>query len=258
MIAQARKAIHTRDLFLTLIERDVRLRAKRSSLATFWPVVSPFFLMSLYVFVFGQVFNADVERYPEFLLCGLIPWSFLVQALGKTITSISAEPEMVRKSPFPYELLPLGAVGGHAVNFMIALTGFVGYLAVVGHLPWALFPALVAPIAALMLLVMALSMLVSLIDVYNQDLRLVLGNILTLWFFIVPIVYRPDMAPTSMHFLRSIDPMNLIVGQFRSVLYYGRIQKPGDFVLMFVLCVGCFVGSRAIFRILSRNLPKDV
>ncbi|MEA2499355.1 MAG: lipopolysaccharide transport system permease protein [Actinomycetota bacterium] len=258
MIAPVRKAIQTRDLFVTLIERDIRLRAKRSSLATFWPVVSPLFLMSLYMFVFSSVFNANVERYPEFLLCGLLPWSFLVQTLGKTITSISAEPEMVRKSPFPYELLPLGAVGGHAVNFLIALTGFVGYLAVVGHLHWALFPALIAPIAAVMLLVMALSMLVSLIDVYNQDLRLVLGNILTLWFFIVPIVYRPDMAPTSMHFLRSIDPMNLIVSQFRSVLYYGHIQKPGDFILMFVVCVAFFAGSLALFRVLSRNLPKDV
>jgi ABC-type polysaccharide/polyol phosphate export permease len=221
-------------------------------------VISPLFLMSLYIFVFGRVFDAGVERYPVFLLCGLLPWTFLTQALGKTILSISGDPEMIRKAPLPYELLPLGQIGGHAFNFFLTLVPFLIYLAARGELAYSLLPFLVLPVVALLMLVGALGLMVALIDVYNQDLRLVLTNILTLWFFLLPVVYRPAMAPRSLDFLRSVDPMSLIISQIRGVLYFGEIRQPSDHFLMLVISGGFFLVCLRVFRRFAPAFPKDV
>lgn len=246
------------DLYVTLVERELRTRGKRSVLGTIWPAIAPLFLMFLYLFVFKTVFDIGIERYPVYLLCGLLPWTFLVQALGKSIQSLSSQPEMMRKAPMPYELLPLGTAGGLAINFLMTLGLFMGYLAATGDLAFSLLPVLVLPVAAVIILVMALSMLVALIDVYTTDLRLILGNILTLWFFLVPIVYRPDMAPGSMQFLRSIDPMSLIVSQFRGVLYYQDIRQPEDHLLMLGITLAVYLAALGIFRKIAPGLPKDV
>ena len=85
-----------------------------------------------------------------------------------------------------------------------------------------------------------------------------LPNLLTIWFFLVPIVYRRAMAPDSVQFLQSVDPMNLIVGQMRSVLYFGNVDEPVKMAVMVVLTAVLFAGSLAFFRRFSADLPKDV
>jgi lipopolysaccharide transport system permease protein len=245
-----------RDLLFTLIQRQVWLRRKRSWLSLVWPVLSPFLLMLLYVYVFNRVFSVDVERYPDYLLCGLLPWGFLAVTVGRAGSSIATEPQTVRRARFPYELLPISAVAAQSINLVLSTALFIGWLAIGGNLPLATLPAVPLVLAALILLVMGICIVVALIDVYSHDLRQVLGNLLTVWFFIVPIVYRPRMAPGSTRFLRSLDPMN--VRQLRDILYFGRLSRPLHLVLMLLVSAAVLVLSITVFRRFSTNLAKDV
>lgn len=247
-----------REVLGALVERSIRLRAKRSLLGAAWPAVAPILLLLLYVFVFKSVFRVDIPRYAQFLFTGLLPWTFLAQALPQAVSSISGEPELVRRSRFAYELLPVSTVLVVGLYFLLTLLGMIVYLAVVGQVVYSVLPALVLPVVALFFFVSSIAMLLALIDVYNHDLRMVLGNILTVWFFLVPIVYRPGMTPPAVRFLRSVDPMNMIVGQFRDILHFGQLSRPLHAVLMLVVCTGLLVVSRAVFRTLGRELPKDI
>jgi lipopolysaccharide transport system permease protein len=204
------------------------------------------------------VFDVPIERYPQYLLCGLLPWVFISQTLTRSTASISTEPDLLRKAPFPYELMPMSAVTAQAFNFLITLFIFVAYLGVAGELRWATLPALAFPVLAVFLLVASLSLVLALVDVYNHDLRHVLGNVLTIWFFLVPILYRPQMTPESVEFLQSIEPVSLIVTQFRAVLYRGTVGHVDDLMLMFVICIAVLVVCLAGFRRFSHQLPKDI
>lgn len=246
------------ELFWTLVRRQRWLRRKRSALARVWPVIAPFLLMLLYVFVFRRVFDVPIQRYHDYLLCGLLPWSFLTVALSRSTASLSGEGDLLRKAPFPSELLPVSNVTAHAIDFLGTLVLFIGWLAITGEVHLSTLPLVVLPVAAVVCLVMALAMLIALVDVHTHDLRYLLGNLLTVWFFLIPIVYRPNMAPRSVHFLRSVDPMNLIVGQMRAVLFAGRIDRPGQLALMVLGCGSLLVVSLAVFRTQAVNLAKDV
>jgi ABC-type polysaccharide/polyol phosphate export permease len=246
------------ELLVTLVERQLRVRAKRAVFGVVWPLVVPLFLLALYTLVFQRVFDVPVRRYPVYLYAGLLPWSFLTQSLGQALTSISAEAELVRRVRFPYEMLPAATVLSMACYFVAGLGGFVAWLGATGSLRWSLLPVLALPVASLLLLVLALAMVVALVDVYNRDLRQVLGNLFTVWFFLVPIVYRQEMAPSWLHWLRRADPMNLIVGQFRGVLVFGHIARPDHTVLMVLVCASLFAVCLAVFRRFAPELPKDV
>jgi ABC-type polysaccharide/polyol phosphate export permease len=247
-----------RDLYITLVERQLRLRTKRSWLGTAWPILAPVALALLYVFVFQRVFSVPIRRYPDYLFCGLLAWAFLSTTFAKAMSSISTDPDLIRKSPLPYELLPISVVSVQALNFLATLALFLGYLGVRGHLYVAVLPIVVLPFVALFLLVAGVATLLALIDVYNHDLRQFLGNIITIWFFLVPIVYRPRMAPSGVRWLQSVDPVGRIVREFREVLFFGRVGRPSDLLLMSVACAFVFVASLVVFRRLSVNLPKDL
>jgi ABC-type polysaccharide/polyol phosphate export permease len=246
------------ELLRTLIERQLRLRSKRTWFGVVWPLVAPLFLLALYVFVFQGVLDEDMNHYGEFLCAGLLPWTFIAISLPEAVTSLSQEPELIRRAPFPHALLPISAVLMMAMYFTLTLSGFVVYLAIVGRLAVGLLPVLAVPVAALVLLAMGLGTLLSLIDVYNRDLRAVLANLLTIWFFLVPIVYRPERTPSALRFLRSVDPMNLIVGQFRDILFWGHLSRPVHLVTMLALCGAVFVLAVVIVDRCIAILPQDV
>ena len=84
-----------------------------------------------------------------------------------------------------------------------------------------LFPLLVVPVASVLLLVAALAALLALVDVFNRDLRYVLHNLLTVWFFLIPIVYDRRMVDGWVHTVTTLDPMRAVVGQFRAVAVRG-------------------------------------
>jgi lipopolysaccharide transport system permease protein len=257
-MATARTLAQRRDLFTMLVRRQLWLRRKRSWLGQVWPVLSPFLLMALYIFVFKRVFRVPVERYPDFLLCGLLPWAFLTASVTRASSSLSTEIDMLRKAPFPSEMLPLSTVAANTIDFAITLVVFAVFLLVRGELPLATLPVLVAPVAAVLLLTMAISIVVALVDVYSHDLRRILGNLLTVWFFLVPIVYRPQMAPSEVAFLRSIDPMNLVVTQMRDILYRGRLLHLAELAIMMASCAALFAAALVAYRRLSGDLAKDV
>jgi ABC-type polysaccharide/polyol phosphate export permease/GT2 family glycosyltransferase len=250
--------IRHRDLLGTLIVRQLKLRSKRTFIGMVWPLSGPLFLFGLYLFVFQAIFNVPIDNYPVYLFAGLLPWTFLTQTLGASVIALSSEPELIRRSRFPYELIPVATVSAMSLYFLLALGGFVVYLAITGELAFAVLPVLIVPVACLYLFVGALAVLLALIDVYNRDLRHVLANLLTVWFFLVPIVYTQQDLGQGLQFLDSVDPANLIVGQFRDVLYHGTISHPGHMVEMLAICLATWLVCLEIFRRHDPRLPKEV
>lgn len=258
-VAGRRQPVRRRwDLFLTLLQRQYRLRRQRSLLGFVWPLVAPLVLLGLYSFVFNTVFEVPVERYSEYLFLGLIPWAFLTTSLNSALPSISGEAELLRRARFPIELLPLSTVAVNFVSLSILLGGFVVWHGVNGGLEPLLVPLLLLPLTSLLLLVSSGALLLAAIDVYNRDLRFILNNILTVWFFLIPIVYRPDMVSPNLQRLRSIDPMNMIVGQFRDLLYFDQFSRPRNSALMLGVCLLLFAVSLSLFRRVAPLLPRDV
>jgi len=101
-------------------------------------------------------------------------------------------------------------------------------------------------------------MLLALIDVFSRDLRHLLNNLLTVWFFLVPIVYHRRMVSERVRWFTAADPMAWIVAQFRDVLYDGRIDRPAVHLLTLVGCSLLFLVGLAVFRRLARDLAKEV
>lgn len=245
-------------LLWVLVVRQLRLRSKRAFIGIVWPVLAPLVLLALYVFVFRTVFHIPIRNYPVFLFAGLLPWTFLAQSLGAAVISLSTEPELIRRARFPYVLLPMASVTATFMYFVATVTGFVVYLAARGELVWSVLPGLLLPLTALYVFVGALSTALGLIDVYNRDLRQVLGNLLTIWFFLVPIVYTQRALTSRLLVFRSVDPVNLIVGEFRDVLYYGQLSRPAHDIELIGICFGFALIVLRVGAGLSDRLPKDV
>jgi len=254
---EAGTSVASRDLFITLIERKLRLQSKRSWTGLAWPIVAPVFLFALYVFVFHHVLRVRTLDYPVYLFAGLLPWTFLAQTLPEAITSISFDADLVRRSRFHYEFLPLATVTALSLHFVVTMIGFIVVLAAAGDLNPVVLPVLVVPVVTLYLLVATIAMFLALIDVYNRDLRRVLGNLLTIWFFLIPIVYLQRQA-TELTFLRYIDPANILISEFRSIFVYGGLPPIHTMLSGLAICVALFVLALYTHHRFRDRLAREV
>lgn len=63
-------------LLQLLVERDLKVKYRRSVLGYFWSILNPLLMMIILTIVFSTVFRFDIPNYPVYLLAGQLIYSF--------------------------------------------------------------------------------------------------------------------------------------------------------------------------------------
>src|SRR5881409_2921442 len=116
--------VRYRELFGNLFRRDLQAKYRGSALGVLWTVANPVMLMGVYLLVFGVVWKSPFSNgghYPLFLLSGLAVWTFFAAALQSSTRSMLDNANLIRKTRFPRQLVPLSVVVAHLVSFAVML-----------------------------------------------------------------------------------------------------------------------------------------
>ena len=102
-----------RVLIFISTKREVLGRYRGSFLGLLWSFFNPIFMLSVYTFVFSEVFKAhwgnNTGSRTEFalvLFAGLIVFNIFAECVNKSPGLIIANPNYVKKIVFPLEILP--------------------------------------------------------------------------------------------------------------------------------------------------------
>src|SRR3954454_10954660 len=234
-----------RDLFGNLFRRDFQARSKGSALGILWSLANPLLLMAIYVLVFSLLWRVTdaIPHYPLYLLSGLAPWIFFSTSLGAAARSMLDNANLIRKTRFPRQLVPLSAVATQLVTFAVML-------AVLLVLNVALIPEvrdtawLAVPLAAVFVLfVGGVSVAVSAANVLFRDVEHLVASVLLPWFFLTPVLYSFDqIAPFARHatlvaILRWGNPVTPPIEAIRAPLWAGTWPAAGDVAYLGVAAV---------------------
>ncbi|MGE0444356.1 MAG: ABC transporter permease [Vicinamibacterales bacterium] len=210
------------------MSRDLRARYRGSLLGFAWSFINPLLLLLIYTFVFTIVIPArgmGVEPYAVFLFCGILPWTWFSSSLLESSNVLVAGGNLIKKVMFPAEVLPLVTVVAGLVHFCFGLpilAAFLIYFGVPVHPDLALLPLIVL---AQLVLTIGLALLVSSLTVHFRDVRDLLANLLTLWFFATPIIYPVEQAPPRVQQLLNLNPFTHLAVLYQEALFR---QEPFD------------------------------
>ena len=249
--------VRYRDLFANLFRRDLHAKYRGSALGVLWTVANPVMLMGVYLFVFGVVWKSPFSsggHYPLFLLSGLAVWTFFTSALLSSTRSMLDNANLIRKTKFPRQLVPLSVVAAHLVSFaaMLVLLLVVNFIA----LPRVRGTELLAvPLAALFVaLVCGFALAVASLNVLFRDVEFIVAALLVPWFFLTPILYPLDGQqiaghPTAQWFIHWVNVLSPGIEAIRAPLFLGTLPKWSDALYLVVaavlaLALGAFVFNR--------------
>ncbi len=235
-----------------LIKRDVLLRYRGAMFGVAWIFLSPLFMLTIFAYVFGQVFQS---RWPQqdstlpfwlLLYAGLIVFNIFAETVSRAPAAVRGYPNFVKKIIFPVHILPvvpLGAALVHGLfNFLILLVAllWVGGL----HLQVLLFPLLMLPA---LLLALGLSWFVAAWGVFIKDMTQIVPMFVQMLMFLSPVFYPVSAVPAALRPFYHLNPLGSVIEATRAVVI-GQQVAWGTWCMTLALCLAGAILGHAFFQ----------
>ncbi|MBX7198840.1 MAG: ABC transporter permease [Rhodospirillaceae bacterium] len=249
--------------FVQFQQRAIVRQYKMSAFGFFWAALVPLITLGIYAFVFGTVMQSrwdgavtasgDQVSFSIYLFAGLLVFWLLAQSAAEACTAVVGHANLVKKSVFPLEILPLTVVGAAlfhgAINTAVLLAAM---LYVHGSIPVTvlLFPVVIAPF---ILMLAGFAWILAALGAYFRDLNYVIGLVMTGVMFLSPVFYSLSRLGPGLQGVVMFNPISFIVIQSRAVLVEGH--GPDWSGLLVYLAVAWVVAALGLlfFRKSKRN-----
>jgi len=263
MFRNLAQLVRYRGLIQSLVARELKARYRGSVLGFFWSFINPLLLLLIYSFVFTVVLPnrpADLEPFALFMFCGILPWTWFSSSLLEASNVLISGGNLIKKVLFPAEVLPIVTVLANLVHFLLGLPILVGFLVYyqrpLSPLELACFPLVVL---VQLILTLGLALIVSALTVHFRDIRDILSNLMTLWFFSTPIIYPMSMLPPRGRQVLNLNPFTHLAVSYQEILFY-----PGPFghwkwlLATGLAATGLFLAGYFLFDRLRDSFAEEV
>lgn len=244
-----------RDLVLTLVARELKVRYRRSAIGFLWTMLQPLLMSLVFFVVFNSLFRFDLPNYPVYALAGVLFWNFFSQSIVASMNSLRGNAQLLQKLPVPKAVFPLATVISGVVNLLFALVPMLLLLLWRQH--GRLSPALLfLPVSILLasLFTLGAGLLLSPLAVFFSDTVELIGVLLTVLMYLTPIFYPMAILPEKMRWVVRFNPVRSILEVFRDPLHYGKIPPLEHLggcagIAILALALGAFAFRRSSDRI---------
>jgi len=206
-----------RDLLITLVGRDAKVRYKQTALGVVWVVLQPLLAAGIFSFVFGKVAKLPTDGVASFVFsyAGLLGWGLFSNTLTKVSSSLVANANLISKVFFPRFILPLSSLGSVLIDFTVAAVMMAVIMALGGvSLAW---PLLTLPVWILLLLMFSLGvgLWAAALMVSYRDVGFILPVIIQMGMYASPVAYSVLAVPEKYRTLYYLNPLAGLLDAFR-------------------------------------------
>jgi ABC-type polysaccharide/polyol phosphate export permease len=252
-----------RGLIQSLVARELKARYRGSALGFFWSFINPLMLLLVYSFVFKYIMPANwkgIEHYELFLFCGLLPWTWFSSSLLESSGVLISGGNLIKKVLFPAEILPIVTVLSNMVHFFFGLAILVVFLiwfqAPISPLELLWFPVVVL---VQLILTLGFALILSALTVHFRDVRDIIGNLMTFWFFATPIIYPYlEMQPWQLKLL-NFNPFTHLAITYQEILFFdGAVGHWKWLLALGAASIGFFMFGYFVFDRLRDTFAEEV
>ena len=258
-----------RVLIQNLVSRELKARYRGTVLGFLWSFINPLLLMVIYTVVFGLIigprdpaFQNSPWLYALFLFCGVLPWTWFNASQLESANVLMIQGNLIKKILFPAEVLPVVTVTSNLIHFLFGLPILLLFVPILGK-GYTIY-MLQLPLVILVQYIFSLgfSFLVSSLTVHIRDIKDILANVLTFWFFASPIIYPMSFGPIQdkqwLRTLLHLNPLTHIMEGYQNCVFFGRPLYWKNIGITLLLSLVLFYVGYYVFDRLRDSFPEEV
>jgi len=250
MLNELKELWRFRELLVSMVQRDLKIRYKNSALGFFWSLLNPLITVLVMSFVIKNFMYSGAPSISAYLLAAYLPFLFFQLSVMDSAQTILVAMPLVKKIYFPREILPIASVVSNFIHFVLSIGVFFIYLLIVYAIDPRVWPFQFGTIylpflmAISFCLALGCSFFISAFNTFFEDIKYIVGVLLYLMFFLCPVMYFSEKVANSdinmawggkIFVAYNLNPLTAIISAFRKVLLapptvemLGHPAHPGD------------------------------
>jgi len=242
-------------LFHNFTRQDFFSQFTASMGGVLWLFLTPVVHLVIYSFVFSYIFKMRAPpefgeiNFVIFLMIGYLPWFAFADAFGRAPNLVIEKAPLITKVVFPVQIIPITGTVIPYLTHVIGFTIFLVYLAFKGYMSvsWILLPFI---FGLQFLFTLGLVAVISALCVFLRDLQQMIALMLTVWFFLTPIIYPISLIQNeSVQRLFLLNPMHSFVSAYREIILLGTVSPVHLMIIVPVSIISYISGGWLFMRI---------
>jgi ABC-type polysaccharide/polyol phosphate export permease len=222
LIAFLGKLYRYRSIIWAMAVRDLAARYVGTLGGVLWAIVHPLATVIIYWFVFSVGFKAHGPAGMPFVLyfvSGLVPWLFLSEVLTSSITAVTTNAQLIKKTVFPAEILPMVHLTSASFTHLVLFSVLCFLAWHYGYRPSLKTFQVIYYYGALGCFALGLSWLFGSLQVFHRDVGQAITVALSLWFWLTPIVWSMEILPWHYRLILEYNPVYYLIEGYRASLF---------------------------------------
>ncbi|MDD3415382.1 MAG: ABC transporter permease [Lachnospiraceae bacterium] len=226
-------------LLKQLVNRDFKVKYKRSVLGILWSLLYPLLTMIVLTLIFTKVFEFSQPgvNYAVYLIIGLTYFNYFSEASNLSMSSVVANFPLLNKVYMPKYIFPLSKCIFVGINFLLSLIPLYGVILVTGStaagtkchlniyhllLPYSFI--------CLFMFTLGVGLLLACISVFLRDMFYIYGIMITMWMYFTPIMYDISMLGEKTQLILKLNPLYHFINFARMIILYNQVPSRSSFI----------------------------
>jgi lipopolysaccharide transport system permease protein len=248
-----------REMLKNSIKKYLRGRYRGSALGFLWAFLNPLLMLIIYFVIFSKVLKVEVPNgnYAIFLFIGLIPWTSFNAVAQQSTTVITDNSDLIKKAYFPRMILPIATTTSNLINMLLAFFIMFGALFICKTPLTIFFLYLPLIVAIQTILTLAVSNIISAVTFYFRDLEHITPVLMSILFYLTPVLYPTSYIPQTYLTLFKLNPMMHIITAYQNILLFGKVPDSAGVIYSFIFSVCLLVISYFLFETLQKRFAEE-
>lgn len=241
-----------------LVVKELKARYRGTFLGFFWSFFNPLLAMLTYILVFSVYMRVQIENYSIFLLSGLLPWFWFSSSINEASNSILTNGSLIKKIAMPIEIFPFVYVASNLMNFLLSipiLIFFLIFFKIKVGLALLFFPIIVL---IQFVFIFGAALFVSSITVKFRDFIYLIPNIISIWYFLTPILYPASIIPEKYSIILRLNPFAYFAIIYQDMFLNNKFPSSSAIFIVAMISMAALIFGGFIFKRLKYSIPEEV
>ena len=237
-----------RSLVLLFALNDVKIRYKNSVLGFIWSFLEPLLMLAVLYIVFTNIIKSGIDKYPLYLLIGLIIWYMFQRATFLGQSSLLEKAGILQKVYFRRELVVISSCLTAFIMMGFELIALGVFMAAFHFVPPVTVIFLPLLLIDLFMLTMGISLFLSVLTVYFRDVRFIWQVLMQIGIFVNPIIYSLNMFPDNIRTILELNPLVSILNTAHDIVLYGKLPTLQSSLYIVLTTAVIFIIGYIVFK----------
>jgi lipopolysaccharide transport system permease protein len=243
--------------FLTIVlivQNNLSRQYRDSILGMLWTLIQPTTQVIIYSSIMPYIMRFPVQDYTTFLVASMLMWGLISQTFISTPNSLMNNADIIKRCIISKTIFPISDVSRLFYNYIISFTSMYVFLLLFSFTKITviilLFPLYLIPI---FIILASVAIALSFAAPYLKDLSEIMNVLISISFWLTPIVYPITLIPERLRYLFELNPFYIIIKPIVMIVHQHQIPSFKDTLLLIILAILSSLISYIIYRKCRKN-----